>query len=180
MRRLGDDLVARVLQTLTVRQLGRAGAVCKQWRAAVRGRGVMRQAVLNTFPGIAGLPADGCFFTYLKAARCFYGTYQTDLKRSEADVSSAIAECVAARHAGYKPAPLQGILRSVMLNKLWRFTRTDADRRLIADRARACRAGCTLHPPHFLANAREILDAIASIAESNFRWSRDGYIECHW
>ena len=180
MKGFGDDVMRQILGSADVRTLLLAAKACRRLRALARMRGVLHEAVLNTFPGMLDLPAAQDYYHYVGGLARYYGAYRMGFRRSEFDVSSSIAACIAGRHPSYKPAPLQGILKSVMQNGLWLFSHTDKDRRFVLARVKDWRASCSLYPGHFLSNAVEILDAISSVVVSHFAWTPGGDIRCHW
>ena len=179
MERLNDDIIRMVLRNVNVKTLLLLGKVCKRFQKGVRAKGLLHASMLNTFPGILDLPAGKEFHFYISGINRYYGMYHMGFKRSEFDVSNCIAVCITRRHPGYKPAPLSGIVNSVM-NNLMLFLFTEVDRKFVIDRVNDWRASCSLFPGHFLSNAGDILDAISSIVLSNFCWTcRDG-IHCFW
>jgi hypothetical protein len=179
MKDLSDDIMRQVLGNLNVSTLLIAAKACKRLRALTRMRGVLHATMLNTFPGILDLPTGKDYWFYIRGLASYYGTYRMSFKRSEFDVSNNIAISIARRHPNYKPAPLQGILKSIF-QMLWLFLNTETDRCFVLERVKDWKASCLLYPRHFLGNAVEILDAISSAVLSHFKWTSGGEIRCYW
>lgn len=174
-----DDILRIVFRNLDVRQLLSLKRVCKKFRRVVYAKGILYASMLTTFPGILGLPVERHYGVYIVGIQRYYGTYSMGFRRSEFDVSRILAECIARRHVGYTPAPLEGIVKSVM-NSLMLFLYTDVDRRFVVDRINDWRASCFFNPGHFLPNAVDVLDAVSSNVSSNFRWAMGDTIACYW
>jgi hypothetical protein len=71
MKGFGDDVMRQILGSADVRTLLLAAKACRRLRALARMRGVLHEAVLNTFPGVLNLPAAQDYYHYVGGlARC--------------------------------------------------------------------------------------------------------------
>lgn len=158
-----DDTVVHVLENLDARALLLLGKVSKYFQSIVRKDGVLRAAMLNSFPGITNVPGVVVEYSYYQESLEHYHR-----SRFLGDIFSVSEQFhFISRHADNKPFPQAEFDYEIYLMYQCIFSLLNAakGRALFLDRISEWRKSLK---PQFHVNAGAILDRISTIVLTCF------------